>query len=224
MEEIRIFRHEFKYRIDKTKFYNIRDKLNKVLLVDRDTNGYMIKSLYFDSVNEVDYYDKMDGVCNRKKIRMRIYDDNPNLIKLEIKNKYDIHQLKESLTIDIEIAKELIQGNYGVLLDIDNDIARKIYLIMRENCYLPKCVIEYKRMAFVSNNDTRITLDYDIRRSDDVNSFFSKDINMLNITNGNEAILEVKFNRFLEPYIGNIIKNYIVDQESISKYIMARDI
>ena len=93
MEVLKTFRHENKYRIDKNNMYNIRDKLSKVLQVDRNIDGYTVRSLYFDSVNDIDYYDKLAGACNRKKIRLRLYDNNKDLIKLELKAKYDVHQI-----------------------------------------------------------------------------------------------------------------------------------
>jgi len=100
MEVLKTFRHENKYRIDKVTMYNIRDKLSNLLQIDRNIEGYTVRSLYFDSVNDIDYYEKLEGAYNRKKIRLRIYDDNFEFIKLELKSKFDNHQLKKSLVID----------------------------------------------------------------------------------------------------------------------------
>jgi len=223
MEVLKTFRHENKYRINKNSMYNIRDKLSCLLNVDRSIDGYTVRSLYFDSVNDVDYYDKLAGACNRKKIRLRLYDGNINLIKLEIKGKYDTHQLKKSLIIDKKTAVYLIHGYYEVLLYLNNDVALEIYDIMRSNCYRPKCIIEYDRLAFTSNSNTRITMDYNVRKSDNVFDFLIDKPNFINLTNYNEVILEIKFDRFLEPYIGNVLKGSVNGQESISKYVMGRN-
>lgn len=223
MEVLKTFRHENKYRIDKNSMYNIRDKLSKVLQVDRNIDGYTVRSLYFDSVNDIDYYDKLAGACNRKKIRLRLYDNNKDLIKLELKAKYDIHQMKKSLIIDKRTAMYLIHGYYEVLLYLNNQDALVIYDIMRSNCYRPKCVIEYDRIAFTSNNNTRITMDYNIRKSNNVDDFLSDNPNFINLTNYNEVVLEVKFDRFLESYIGKVLMENINSQESISKYVMGRN-
>ena len=127
MEVLKTFRHEYKYLISYEEMLKLRAKLDKLLTIDRDYNGYMIRSLYFDSLNDVDYYEKLDGAMNRKKIRLRIYEYNSDKVKLEIKNKYDEHQLKETLVISRAAAEELIKGNYSILLNSDNDIAKKIY-------------------------------------------------------------------------------------------------
>ena len=62
MEILKTFRHENKYRLDKNGMYKIRDKLSNLLHVDRSIDGYTVRSLYFDSVNDIDYYDKLAGV------------------------------------------------------------------------------------------------------------------------------------------------------------------
>ena len=82
MEILKTFRHEYKYVISYDEMLKLRTKFNEVLNIDRNYNGYMIRSLYFDSVNDDDYYDKLNGEMERKKIRLRIYDPNGSLIKL----------------------------------------------------------------------------------------------------------------------------------------------
>ena len=221
METLKTFRHEFKYVIPYSDMLKLRKELEEVLILDRG-DAYKVRSLYFDSSEDNDYYDKQDGVIRRKKIRLRIYDVNDDYAKLEIKNKLDIHQLKESLIINRHDAKEIIDGNYEVLLDIDNDLAKRMYVYLREG-YFPKVIIEYDRLAFITTTTTRITFDYNIKKSNDISSFFSNDINYFGLTNGNDVVLEVKFDRFLEPYIGKILDKYTTRYQSVSKYMMGRN-
>ena len=51
----------------------IRNKLDKVLTLDRG-DAYVVRSIYFDSPDDKDYYDKQGGEIVRKKLRLRIYD------------------------------------------------------------------------------------------------------------------------------------------------------
>lgn len=224
MSSLKVLRHEYKYQINRTKMYDIRDKLGKILDIDRNYDGYMVRSLYFDALEDDDYYQKLSGDIDRKKIRIRIYNPDSDFMKLELKGKHDYHQLKESLIINKKTALELIKGNYGALLEYDDDIAKKIYLIMRQRCYKPKCIIEYNRIAFVSHNNTRITIDSDIKVSRHIdNQLFSKKINYLDITDPNQVVLEVKFDNFLEDYVGRTLDQYISNSSSISKYVMGRN-
>lgn len=224
MEELKTFRHEQKYVIPYYEMLNLRSKFDELLTIDRNSNGYMVRSLYFDSANDNDYYDKLGGEANRKKIRLRIYDPKKDYVKLEIKAKMDVHQLKESIIINKKTAKELIKGNYRVLLDFDSDTAKKIYSIMSLGCYRPKVIIEYDRIAYLTKTTTRITFDLNVRRSYDFNNFFNDKINYFNVTDGKDVILEVKYDRFLEPYITTILNNKESRYQSVSKYIMGRNI
>ncbi len=224
MEELKTFRHEQKYVIPYYEMLSLRKKFNDLLTIDRNPNGYMVRSLYFDSVNDEDYYDKLGGETIRKKIRLRIYDTVKDYVKLEIKAKYDNNQLKESIVINRKIAKELIKGNYGVLLDIGTKTAKKIYTIMSEGYYRPKVIIEYDRIAYLTTTTTRITFDFNVKRSYDFDNFFSDNINYFNVTDGKDIILEVKYDRCLEPYISKILDNKVSRYQSVSKYIMGRNI
>ena len=224
MSVLKVFRHEYKYSISYEEMLRLRAKLNDLLTIDRNSNGYLVRSLYFDSINDIDYYEKLDGLIQRKKIRLRIYEPNANKVKLELKSKYDYHQQKESLIITKKEAEELIKENYSILLNHKEEIASKLYTILTTNCYKPKVVIEYQRIAYTTRNGTRITFDFDIKRSNQIETFFDENINYLDLTNPQNIVLEIKFDRFLEPYISNILGNYISNKESISKYVMGRNI
>jgi len=224
MEVLKTFRHEFKYVLPYGDSLKLRTKLNDLLELDRG-GPYVVRSLYFDSVDDDDYYDKQGGEINRKKIRLRTYDSSGKVCKLECKAKYDIHQLKSSLLIDKNDAIKLINGDYSFLLDIDNDVAHEIYLIMREGHYKPKVIIEYERAAYIApGSSTRITFDFNIKESHDFDKFFTDDINYVDCTDIKDIVLEVKFDRFLEPYIGSVINDFTSRFQSVSKYVMGRNI
>lgn len=221
METLRTFRHEFKYVIPYQDMLSLRKELEEVLTLDRG-GSYKVRSLYFDSFDDKDYYDKQDGVLNRKKIRLRIYDVNSDYAKFEIKGKIDIHQLKESLIINKNDAKKIINGDYDCLIKMDSDLAKRIYAYLMEG-YRPKVIIEYSRLAFISTTTTRITFDYDIKKSNNIDSFYDENINFFELSNPNDVVLEVKFDRFLEPYISKILNKYETRFQSVSKYVMGRN-
>ena len=223
MSVLKTFRHEYKFVIPYDEMLRLREKFNKLLDIDRNYNGYMIRSLYFDSVDDEDYYDKLNGEMNRKKIRLRIYDPKGELVKLELKAKYDYHQLKESLIIKKEDAKELIKGNYNILLNYQEDLAKKIYIILMSGYYKPKVIIEYQRIAYMGKTTTRITFDFEIKSSTNIEDFFEDNVNYIENIDKKDVVLEVKFDRLLEPYISTILDKYISRSQSVSKYIMGRN-
>ena len=221
MEILKTFRHEYKYIIPYGDMLEIRNKLDKVLKLDRG-DAYIVRSIYFDSPDDTDYFDKQGGEMIRKKLRLRIYDINSDIAKIEIKGKYDYHQLKESLVVNKETAKKIIAGDYSDLLKIDNDLAKKIYVYFQCG-YRPKVIIEYDRAAYITSTTTRITFDYNIKKSNDFDKFYTNDINYFELTNPCDVVLEVKFDRFLEPYISKILEKYTTRYQSVSKYVMGRN-
>ena len=221
MEILKTFRHEYKYVIPYGDMLELRNKLDKVLKLDRG-NPYFVRSIYFDSPDDTDYYAKQGGEIIRKKLRIRIYDINSDKAKIEIKGKYDYHQLKESLVVSKEVAKRIINGKYDDLLEMDNDLAKRIYVLL-ESGYRPKVIIEYDRAAYITTTTTRITFDYNIKKSHDFEKFYTNDINYIELTNPNDVVLEVKFDRFLEPYISKILEKYTNRYQSVSKYVMGRN-
>lgn len=222
MEILKTFRHEYKFVIPYGDMLKLRSKLDEVLTLDRD-GSYIVRSLYFDTPDDSDYYAKQGGEMIRHKIRLRIYDTKDNKAKLEIKGKYDYHQLKESLVISKDDAINIINGNYEALLLMDNDLAKRLYAYFMTG-YRPKVIIEYDRIAYITSTTTRITLDYNIKKSNDFGKFYQDDINYFDLTDKKDVVLEVKFDRFLEPYISKILEKYISRYQSVSKYVMGRNV
>ena len=222
MEVLKTFRHEYKYIIPYEEMLNLRKELESVATLDRG-DSYIVRSLYFDTPDDKDYYDKQGGEMIRKKVRLRIYDVNDNKAKLEIKGKYDYHQLKESLVISKSDAINIINGNYDSLLMMNNDLAKRLYVFFMTG-YRPKVIIEYDRMAFITTTTTRITFDYNIKKSNDFDDFYSDKINYFELTDPKDVILEVKFDSFLEPYLSKILMRHVSRYQSVSKYVMGRNV
>lgn len=159
---LKVLRHELKYSINYFEYVTLSQKLYNVLVEDphNSEGGYKVRSLYFDAYNNNDFYEKLSGVENRKKIRLRIYKfDDPN-VKLEIKRKYNNLQEKKSIIITRDDARKLIQCDYDVLLKYQSTTAKEIYTVMKYNSLRPVVLIEYDRKAFMHPmNNIRITLD-----------------------------------------------------------------
>ena len=124
---------------------------------------------------------------------------------------------------EAELAQRIIDGDYSVLLEYDNDLAKRLYVYLMEG-YRPKVIIEYDRIAYITSTTTRITFDFNIKRSCDFEKFFTNEINYYDVVDGKDVVLEVKFDRFLEPYISKILNNYVGRYQSVSKYMMGRNV
>lgn len=224
-KELRVFRTEKKYVLNTIQASGIFARLSMVMQGDlhNGTNAYMVRSLYFDTVYNDDYFEKMAGIERRRKIRLRIYDVNSSTAKLEIKEKQGANQLKRSLTVSREEAMELQKGNYEVLRNREEPLAEELFTLMTTKQYRPVCIVEYQRRAFMSyTNDIRITFDSKITSNEGNFSIFDKEMQTYPVFPFNEMVLEVKYNGFLLSYIKDMVSSLDCEENAISKYCMAR--
>lgn len=122
-----------------------------------------ITSIYYDDEDFGLFYESLEGISDRKKVRVRFYDDNFNDAVLENKIKIaetgykKIYKLKNDL-----IAEKLVDFEYNS--DQEKQINLSIpYLI--DDLYMPVLLVNYKRSYFENNEGIRVTLDFDIRFS-----------------------------------------------------------
>ena len=74
-DELKVFRTEKKYELSLFESEMLFHKLLNVLEGDpyNGNEAYLVRSLYFDTIYNRDYWQKMDGLSNRRKIRLRVY-------------------------------------------------------------------------------------------------------------------------------------------------------
>ena len=228
MEELLdVLRTEQKYRLNYVEMVRMSHRLTQVLRQDSHggSDGYPVRSLYFDTPDNTDFFDKLDGYECRRKIRLRIYSPDAGLAKLELKEKQGTLQRKRSLTLTREQAIAVSNGDYKPLLEYGSDFSLELYGRMMQFFYRPKCIVEYDRKAFVvAENDTRLTIDYNLRVAEAGNDLFTKDIAWYLLNTDNSATLEVKYNRFFLSYIKNLVSMPSYKQTSASKYAAARNL
>lgn len=220
-----VLREEKKFLIIETELRKKSHFLHQFLTEDphNGVNGYPIRSLYFDTLNDDDFRDKMDGVEIRRKIRLRCYDPEGNFAMLEMKQKQGAMQRKRSLKLSREAAERLIACDYTPLLERKEAFARECYGLMQYQCYRPKTIVEYRRKAFIAKeNRIRITFDSNITATESCFDLFSSRLNMNPVMDRSLSVLEVKFDGFLLSYIREMLNSIDKSELSVSKYCLAR--
>lgn len=187
--------------------------------------GYMIRSLYFDTLVDGDYFDKRNGLEVRRKIRLRCYSASAATATLEMKQKHGTQQRKRSLRLPREQAARLCRGDYSPLLAYDDVFAAECYALMQTRVYRPRSLVEYRRFAFVApENSTRITFDRSIRASESRFDLFADDLCLHPVFDESHVALEVKYNGFLLSYIKQMVDRIDRREISIGKYSQSRSI
>ena len=218
------FRHELKQEISYIDMLALRQRLKAVMKNDSHaTNGkYEIRSLYFDNLNDKALREKIDGVNIREKFRIRYYNGDTSLIKLEKKSKINGLCRKESVNLTVEQTKAIINGDYKWMAESEEVLIRELYLKMKQEGLRPKTIVDYIREPFVFEpGNVRITLDYDIRTG--LNSVDFLNDSCITITVANSPIiLEIKRDEYLPDIIKDIIQLNAGRIGAFSKYAACR--
>lgn len=219
-------RYEMKFLLTERQYYQIRAGIARVMDEDKNNvnGGYRINSLYFDDVAMHDYYASMSGVRDRKKHRLRYYNDHDSVIRFEKKMKSGSRSGKKTFLLKKDDCLKLLNMDYGFLLD-RGDAEKEAYFHLQQNLIRPKILIVYDREAFVlPYDDTRITFDNNVRANSFLNTkdhqFFRQDMHYFFPDPMYSRILEVKYQHFLPNFIKNILNGYQLTQVSVSKYVL----
>ena len=107
-----VLRQEKKYAVNIADGAVLRRHLEPVMHADAHNGpqGYGIRSLYFDTPDDQDFQDKIDGLELRRKIRLRTYSPRSDFAMLEMKQKEGPYQRKRSLRLSREDAQRLCRG------------------------------------------------------------------------------------------------------------------
>lgn len=220
-----VSRQEHKYLLPITDSLRQLATVSQIMQADPNNGlrGYRVRSLYFDTPEDTDFYSKVDGLELRRKLRLRIYSPSAAFALLELKQKEGGFQKKRSLKLKREDAKRLIDGRYSVLLQYQNDFAAECYLLLNEQGYRPKSVVEYTRCAyFAKENDIRITFDSEIRATEAHFDLFSKNLLFSPVLDPYHVVMEVKYNGFLLSYLKELLELSNRSTISVSKYGLSR--
>lgn len=218
-------RREIKYIIPVLDFYQFRKNIAGYLKLDSyaGENGYYVRSLYFDSQHDKDLRDVLDGVLEKKKIRLRIYSVEDKMVKLEYKCKFGFHVRKQTMNISREDALRMSKGDYEFLLNHNEPLAIELYTRLKFGGYIPKVIVEYNRIPYYyMTNNIRITFDSEVRGSCFTSNFFEKNLSFEPCTSSNMGVLEVKYDGFLFSHLKSALESIDALATSNSKYVQAR--
>lgn len=218
------YRNELKYLISKPAQQIMSRRLRTVLKMDphAGSDGYLVKSVYFDDFDDNSLLDNLMGTSDREKFRIRYYDTHTEFINLEKKVKKQNKGFKEISRLTLDEAERMIKGDIEFLKNHPDSLLREFYLKTKQKGLRAKVIVIYRREPFIfTAGNTRITLDFNIRNSLDVGRFFDPDlITSPQLTD--RCLLEVKFDCYLPDIIRDIIQVPETQQTAHSKYGISR--
>ncbi|NYI06853.1 polyphosphate polymerase domain-containing protein [Allostreptomyces psammosilenae] len=227
-------RYEIKYLVDTTTATRIRDRLAERL--DRDAHspvgGYGVWSLYYDTPDLRFYWEKIEGLRFRRKLRVRHYgdrtaitDDTP--VFVEIKQRVNRVTQKRRVQLPYLTARELCDGRALV----EHSPAQRAFveevveLICRLNLQ-PTAMTGYQREALVGRDadlGLRVTFDRRVRGRDRDFHLGAESTNRFLIP-PHMTIMEVKANERVPYWLTDITASMNLQVVRVSKYCQSIEV
>jgi SPX domain protein involved in polyphosphate accumulation len=220
-------RFELKYLLTSSQASAFRDEL--VEYVDLDphagpTGSYPLASLYYDTEDHRFYWEKLDGIRFRRKLRIRSYDPAPGpLTEVFVEIKQRVNRVTQKRRVAVPFADALALCGSGIIPEHDPRDTATYDEISAMSLYydlVPTVVTIYDREAFVGREPDpglRITFDRDIR-------YRAADLDLTSPGPGLSAInpfwqvMEIKVNERIPYWLTDLVAHHDCELIRISKY------
>ena len=219
-------RHEYKHMLNYCDYLTIRSRLCCLMQPDSHAGAagsYRIRSIYFDNYRDKALNDKLNGVSEREKFRIRLYNDDNRYIKLEKKAKRNKLYVKTAERITRFECERLFAGDIDFLLESGKALFAELYIKMKNEQLQARTIVEYDREPFVyAPGNVRVTFDKDVRSGLFSRDVFNPDLPLVSTQDAQRVIMEVKYDAFLPEVICDLLQGSDRQAMAISKYVLAR--
>ncbi|MFJ7938646.1 polyphosphate polymerase domain-containing protein [Peribacillus sp. NPDC096622] len=219
-------RQELKHGITYIEYMLLKNKLKHVMKLDPNAGPnrkYLIRSCYFDNINNKILNEKKEGYLNRDKYRVRIYGKSADVVNLERKSKRNNLTFKSKCKTSKEEFEKMRIGDIEWMKEDDRELIRDLYIEMTQYQLKPMTVVDYQREAYIYlYGNVRITFDSKVQSSIRNTDMFNKYLPMVDVLEPTEVILEVKYDEYLPEIIRNMLQGINTQHEAYSKYQLSR--
>ena len=219
------YRNEIKYMVSEAQLALLENRIGHLISPDRHAGAdgtYQIRSLYFDTPADKALWEKRNGVDPRKKFRLRYYDGDLSVIRLEKKSRRNGLGSKVSAPLSPQEAQSIMDGSRGWMAGCGRPLVEELYHKMAVQGLRPKTIVDYTREAFVyAPGNVRVTLDHHLRTGLQCVDFLNPDC--VTVPAGDaSAVLEVKWDTFLPDLIRDAVQLAGRRTAPFSKYAACR--
>ena len=225
-------RFELKYLVEEDMALRVRDFVRSYLSFDEYSVGkpnfsYPVHSLYLDSDDLKLYWETINGIKNRYKLRLRYYDTNPKSpVFFEIKRRMNNCIMKQRGGVRQQYVPYLLSGHLPHEEHLLSKAPKQMVALQRF-CELmnsvhakPKVHIFYMREAYVSDDDqVRVTIDRNVMGEENLSHSIKVDMKNPVHSFNNVAILELKFTNRFPNWFRDLVRMANVMQCGAAKYV-----
>ena len=224
-------RFELKYLITEEMALKVRDFVRSYLDFDEYSVGkpnfsYPVHSLYLDSDDLKLYWETINGIKNRYKLRLRYYDTNPKSpVFFEIKRRMNNCIMKQRGGVRQQYVGYLLSGQLPQEEHLLSKAPKQMIALQRF-CELmnrihakPKVHIYYMREAYVSDDDNvRVTIDRKVYGEANLDYTIKTEMHNPALSFANQVILELKFTNRFPDWFRELVRVFGVMQCGAAKY------
>lgn len=219
------YRHELKFLVTAPQYYACRHRLQRLLRPDRHagpSGEYRITSLYLDDALDSALFEKLAGVQERHKFRIRIYNSRDDVIVLEKKIKNGDGIRKVRTQIDRPLYEAIRRGDPEPLQQRDDPLLTEVAWQMANRLLRPKVIVDYVREAYLYPfGHVRITFDKHLRSGLTHLDLF-RTAPLAPVPLNGMAILEVKYDAYLPRAVQDVLQTDSLTRQAASKYVLCR--
>ncbi len=236
-KRIQSARYERKFVVSEALAREIREYARGLLELDEHGVGhpdgaYPVHSIYLDSDAMKTYWDTLNGVKNRFKLRVRYYSEDADApVYLEVKRRVNRRIVKQRAAVRREAAIGILGGQDpgpGALVASDPQALAQALAafedfnrLVRELHARPKVHVAYLREAYMpasEDNSTRLTLDRLVCCAREETGRISTVLaDPLPVWSG-AVVIELKFTDVLADWCINLVRTFGLRQCGAAKY------
>lgn len=225
-------RYELKYLVPVDRAASIRDELGERM--DRDPHspvgGYGVWSLYYDTPQLRFYWEKIEGLKFRRKLRIRHYGDLDGItdaspVCVEIKQRVNRVTQKRRITLPYETARRMCDDRQMIEHSPKEAafVEEVLELAVRLNLQ-PTAITGYQREALVGRDqDTglRVTFDRRVRGRDRDFHFGTAGAENRFTIPPHMSVMEIKVNERTPHWITDLAARRDLSLIRVSKYVQS---
>ncbi len=226
----RFNRFELKYVLTLQQAERFRQSLRAYLVPDDNGDaqgGYQLTSLYYDSPDYRCFWEKVDGLRLRRKLRIRHYETaNPladdTTVFVEIKQRIDRVTQKRRVVLPYRAALQLC--NQREVPDDhapqDQPVIDEIQAFLWQYNLQPSSLVRYRRQALMGTEydiGLRVTFDTDLCFQAGTAALHA-DLTSLPLFPANCVVMEIKVNERIPYWLTELVAQHNLNMVRISKY------
>ncbi|WP_182347093.1 polyphosphate polymerase domain-containing protein [Tomitella gaofuii] len=231
-QSLRVFnRYEIKYLVDESDVPRLREELDVRLDADpySGRGGYPVASLYYDTADLRFYWEKIEGLRFRRKLRLRLYGnpdecDDATTTHVEIKQRVNRVTQKRRLPLPYADALAWLDGGVRPGHDPgDRAFVDEVSTFVGNLDLRPIATTSYLREAYLGREadaGLRVTIDHRVRGRDRDFRFgpgYSASDDRRTVPPG-AAVVEVKANERIPYWMADLSARLDMSVVRMSKY------